>query len=234
MSEPHLLVVDDEPKYLFFLKLNLESYGYTVATAANGAMALAQLVEFEPDAVLLDIAMPPPDGYEICRRIRQISTVPVIMVTSKDDVQAKITGFEVGADDYVTKPFDFDELAARISANLRRVRLDRQRAQNAIIQIEQLKIDRLHRQVFLAEKEIPLTEVEYAVLDTLCRHLNRICSPEHLLREVWSSTDAADINMLRQTIFRLRHKLEEDPKNPRYVQNRARLGYILVASDYNF
>jgi DNA-binding response OmpR family regulator len=227
MNQSNILVVDDEPKYLFFLKLNLESYGYTVVTAANGTTALAQMLQTEPDAVLLDIAMPPPDGFEICRRIRQISTVPVIMVTSKDDTQTKITGFEVGADDYVTKPFNFDELAARISANLRRVQMDRQRAQSAIIQIEQLKIDRLHQQVFLLEKEIPLTEVEYAVLDRLCRNLNRVCSSEQLLQAVWQ-TDVGDINTLRQTIFRLRQKLETDPKNPRYIQNRARLGYILV------
>ncbi len=227
MNQSNILVVDDEPKYLFFLKLNLESYGYTVETAANGTTALAQMLQTEPDAVLLDIAMPPPDGFEICRRIRQISTVPVIMVTSKDDTQTKITGFEVGADDYVTKPFNFDELAARISANLRRVQMDRQRAQSAIIQIEQLKIDRLHQQVFLLEKEIPLTEVEYAVLDRLCRNLNRVCSSEQLLQAVWQ-TDVGDINTLRQTIFRLRQKLETDPKNPRYIQNRARLGYILV------
>jgi DNA-binding response OmpR family regulator len=227
MSQPIILVVDDEPKYLFFLKLNLEGYGYRVLTAADGESALTLMVETAPDAVLLDIMMPLSDGFEICRRIRQFSNVPVIMVTSKDDNQDKITGLQVGADDYVTKPFDFDELAARLNANLRRVQLDRQLPQNAAIKIGNLAIDRLRRQIFLSE-EIPLTEVEYAVLDALCRHLNRVCSPEQLLQAVWQ-TDAGDVNTLRQVIFRLRQKLEPDPKNPRYIQNRARLGYILVS-----
>jgi DNA-binding response OmpR family regulator len=228
MSQPVILVVDDEPMYLLFIKLHLESYGYTILTAADGNSALAIMVESRPDTVLLDITMPPPDGFEICRRIRQFSNVPIIMVTSKDDVEDKITGLQIGADDYVTKPFDFDELATRISANLRRVKLDRQSLHNAVIQIDNLKIDRLNRRIFLSEVEIPLTEVEYKVLDVLCRHLDQVCSPTELLQAVWQ-TDIDDINMLRQTIFRIRQKLETDPKKPRYIQNRSGLGYILVS-----
>ncbi len=224
-----ILIVDDDPKYLFFLQLNLQDLGYRILTAANGETALTLLQQHHPDLILLDVMIPHTDGFEICHQIRQFSTVPIIMVTAKKTAADKVTGLNLGADDYLTKPFDIDELDARIKANLRRLTLERQQLESAKFHLGALVINRVQPHVSMAGREIPLTDIEYRLLLELSKYPNQVVSSTHLLKTLWGDETVTDVQVLRQTVYRLRHKLETDPKNPQYLQARPRLGYTLTA-----
>ena len=230
-NKPCILIVDDEPKYIYIVKLNLEARGFEVLTANNGQTAIELAAGQAPDLIVLDVRMPGLNGFEVCQRIRQFSSVPIIMLTALVEDVDKIRGLDVGADDYVTKPFNVEELIARIKATLRRIDLDEQPKKTASYQVGNLRIDPVQQRLYIADKEIPLTATEYHLLSELVNQADRIVVSEHLLETVWGAGYEKEDRVLRQAIYRLRQKIEPDPKNPQYIQTRSGLGYILVSPD---
>ncbi len=226
-----VLVVDDEPRYVWTIRVNLEARGYHVLVAEEGETALELAAGERPDLVLLDIRMPGLDGYQVCRRIREFSTVPIIMLTALAEDTDKIKGLIVGADDYITKPFSSDELLARVRAVLRRVELSRQAGTRPVFQAGDLSVDFAQQQVHLAGEAVRLTPIEYRLLSELVRYPNRVLVPEYLLEQVWGVGYEGENRLLRQAIHRLRRKIERDPRNPLFIQNRPGAGYIFVTGD---
>jgi two-component system KDP operon response regulator KdpE len=205
----------------------LGAVGYEVVAATGGASAIEQVALEQPDLVLLDILMPPGiDGYEVCQRIREFSNVPVIMLTAKAQEREMLRGFDVGADDYLTKPFSAKELVARVRAVLRRA----QRSEEAtpILECGTLVIDFARRQVRVAGKTVSLTRTEYGLLRQLALAPNCILLHQDLLTKVWGPEYRDDLDYLRAYIHYLRRKLEVDPANPEYILTSPGIGYMLA------
>jgi len=221
-----VLVVDDEPDILKVItwSLNFQEPDWEVLTASGGGRALELVAQEGPDIVLLDVAMPEMDGFEVLREIRRFSDVPVIMVTVREDEVDKVRGLELGADDYITKPFGHLELLARIRAVLRR-------AQSWPLVYEEpftcddLRVDFATREVTVAGKPLSLTNIEYNLLYHLVRNAGRVLTHEMLLTRVWGREYVDEIDYLRVYIGRLRSKLEPDPARPRYIFTERGLGY---------
>ncbi len=223
-----ILVADDEPNYVSIIQLNLKARGYEVLTAWDGETAIEQAASGKPDLIILDIRMPGLDGYEACRRIRQFSAAPIIMLTAMAEEADKIKGLDVGADDYVTKPFSIEELLARVRAALRRVELGGQPKVEPIFQAGDLRIDLSQQRVCRGDQAVHLTPIEYRLLSELVKQAGRVVDLERLLEVGWGTGYEGEERILRQAIYRLRQKLEPDPKHPQYIQTRPGLGYILV------
>jgi DNA-binding response OmpR family regulator len=226
-----ILVADDEPKYIYLAQLNLEARGYQVLVARDGQTAVELAASQEPDLVILDIRMPGLDGYQACERIRQFSSVPIIMLTAMAESVDKVKGLELGADDYVTKPFSTDELLARVKAALRRVDLAESTQVEPIFQCGDIKVDLAQQRVFVSDREVSLTPIEYHLLSELVKQAERVVSSEHLLEKVWGSGYEGEYTTLRQAVYRLRKKIEPDPQNPRYIQTRPGLGYVFASPE---
>jgi len=225
-----ILVVEDEPQYRFLIQLNLEASGYAVVLADDARSGLARVADAAPDLVLVDVMLPDFDGMELCRQIRRFSAVPIVMLTARAEQKDIVAGLNAGADDYVTKPFGVDELLARIHANLRRRAIDREPAVAATIHSGELTIDRSQQQVFLGGEEVILTDIEYRILDELARHHGHVVSAAHLLDVVWGPGYEDATKVLHQSIYRLRHKIERDPRQPQHLLNRSGQGYLLANS----
>jgi len=219
-----ILLVDDEPLFVKGLKHSLEQEGYTVITASTGTEGLKLLSEQEVHLVLLDLMLPEMDGMTVCQKIRQKSSLPVIMLTAKDDDIDKILGLEIGADDYITKPFNTRELLARIKAVLRR---SQETTTKAILEQGLLKIDIQARRVFLNNKEVPLTSKEFDILKLLASQPGRVYTRENLLDLVWGYDFYGDLRTVDVHIRRMREKLEPDPNNPQYIKTKWGQGYYL-------
>jgi len=205
----------------------LELEGYRAITAISGEAAL-DLFELEtPDLVLLDILMPSMDGFEVCRRIREFSQLPIIMVTAKDGETDKIKGLDAGADDYVTKPFTARELMARVRASLRRTSLWNERPAPAI-QLGDLVVDFAAHRVTVKGEEKFLTATEYRLLSYLVRNIQCILTPDVILTNVWGEGYYGDIHLLQAAIARLRAKIGDDAKKPRYILTRHGIGYTMA------
>lgn len=228
MNQARILVVDDEPRYAWAIRVNLEARGYEVITASNGTSAIELAAGENPDLVVLDIRLPDLDGYEVCRQIREFSTAPVIMLTALAEDADKVKGLNLGADDYVTKPFSVDELLARVHANLRRVDFAARQDPSPTYETGVLFVDFVQQRVFVSDQEVHLTPTEYRLLCELVSNVERVLVPEYLLENVWGAGYAGENQLLRQAIHRLRHKIEPDPKNPQYIQTRTGLGYTFV------
>ncbi len=227
LLKTRVLVVDDEPRYVRAIKVNLEASGYEVITGQDGQMAVELAADENPDLILLDARMPRLDGFEACRRIREFSNVPIILVTAKAEDADKVQGLDAGADDYVTKPFSADELLARVRAALRRSRVHDHTDGKSVFELDQLRIDYARQRVYVGERDVGLTPTEYRLLCELARELGRVLVPEYLLERVWSDTYAGEIRLVWQAIHRLRQKIETDPHHPRYIQNKPGIGYYL-------
>ena len=226
-----ILAVDDEPRLLKFVAYNLESEGYAVLTTTDGQQALDLVKEHKPDLVLLDLMMPEMDGFSVCQAIRQFSAIPIIIVTARGQDQDKIRGFDLGADDYLTKPFSVEELIVRIRAVLRRAQVtanDYAHALQTIMTIGPLSIDDAQHQVRMAEQEITLSPIEYRLLFYLAQNAGRVVSQEQLLEQVWGEEYTGEGHLLRVNMSRLRSKLEPDPAHPRYLLTKAGIGYMLA------
>lgn len=228
MKEPRILIVDDEPRYIKLLRYNLESVGYQVAVAEDGEGALLSVASQPPDLVILDIRLPDMDGFEVCRRLREFSSVPVIMLTAKGEEQDKIRGLQLGADDYVTKPFSAPELLARVEAVLRRSRLAELPTTQPAFTHGDLVINFSTCQVMLQGKEVHLTPTEYRLLHCLAINAGKVVTHEDLLTQVWGPEYREEFEGLRMFISRLRHKIEEDPQQPGYILNRPGIGYFMT------
>lgn len=225
-----ILVVDDEVRILRLMKQILEPEGYRVITANNGEAAIAVFEEDSPDLVLLDIIMPVMDGYTTCRKIREFSKVPIIVVTAKGQVEEIAQGLDCGADDYVVKPFSSKVLMARVKAVLRRAKTWEERME-PVFQCGDLEVDFTHHRVTLSKKEIELTATEYKLLSYLVRNAGRLVTPDQILEAVWGEGYLGESHVLRVNIARLRQKLEDDPQEPRFIATRIGIGYIFLTHD---
>jgi len=223
-----ILVVDDEPRMIQFIRMNLELEGYRVVQATNGLEALNQVRDELPDLVVLDVMMPDLDGFETLRLLREISSVPVIMLTVKDDEDDKVKGLELGADDYVTKPFSPRELTSRIKAALRRAELPGLVEKSTIRIDDYLQIDFENRRVIAGGAEVKLRPTEYRLLYHLVQNAGRIVPHDTLLSKVWGYEYRDETHYLRLYITYLRQKLEPDPANPRYIFTERGVGYQFV------
>ncbi|MEE8391827.1 MAG: response regulator transcription factor [Anaerolineae bacterium] len=221
-----ILVVDDERRYVWATKTYLEAKGYEVLTAQDGETAIGLAVNEEPDLIILDIRMPGMDGYAVCQHIREFSTVPIIMLTAMAEDVDKVKGLEIGADDYVTKPFSAAELLARVQAVLRRVELAERQDPSPAFQAGDLVVDFARQRVFVRDEEVNLTSTEYRLLCELVKQPGRVLVPEYLLEKVWGVGYEGEDHLVRNNIYRLRRKIEPDPRNPQYIQTRPGRGYI--------
>jgi two-component system KDP operon response regulator KdpE len=230
MSEK-ILVVDDEPRVVQLVRKVLEAVGYQVVAAASGEPAIEMVALEQPDLVLLDILLPHDlDGYEVCRRIREFSEVPVIMLTAKALESDVLHGFDVGADDYLTKPFNAKELVARVKAVLRRTQRPEEMV-TATLTCGELEINFARRAVKVRGEKVSLTRTEYALLRQLALNANRVMLHQDLLTTVWGPEYRDDIDYLRAYIRYLRQKLEENPSEPQYILTTPGVGYMLTCPE---
>ena len=223
-----VLVVDDEPRMIHFIRLNLEHDGYEVYEANSGARALERLRDQLPDLILLDVMMPDLHGFETLRLSREISSVPTIMLTAKGDEDDKVRGLELGADDYITKPFSPRELVSRVRAVLRRTETPGV-AVHELIQVDgRLKIDFDRREVWVEDQLVKLRPTEYRLLYHLVQNAGWVVPHEQLLAKVWGYEYREETHYLRLYINYLRQKLEKDPADPQYILTERGIGYRFV------
>lgn len=220
-----ILLVDDEPLITDSLTYSLRREGYEVKGVGDGPSALEEAEKFEPDLIVLDIMLPGMSGLEVCRRLRTHSTTPVIMLTARGEEIDRVLGLEVGADDYLAKPFSFRELLARIRSILRRVELDKQTAQIQAMTVGNLTLDPVSRRVYKGEQELQLSAREFDLLSDLMKNAGRALSREELLADVWGDDWIGDPRTLDVHVRWLRLKVEEDPASPRYIQTVRGHGY---------
>jgi two-component system KDP operon response regulator KdpE len=224
-----ILVVDDEARMIGFIRMNLELEGYQVLEAHDGFKALEMVRTQLPDLVLLDVMMPGLDGFETLRMLREFSSVPVIMLTAKGEEEDKVRGLELGADDYVTKPFGSRELSSRVRAVLRRAEMPTVSPDKAILKIDdRLSVDFNRREVIVEGKHIKLRPTEYRLLYHLIENAGWTVPHEQLLAKVWGYEYRDETHYVRLYVNYLREKIEEDPSNPKYILTERGVGYRFV------
>lgn len=223
-----ILAVDDEQRMVRFIQLNLEQDGFQVITAYNGKEALEQVRTQLPDLILLDIMMPDLNGFEVLRKIREVSTVPVIMLTAKGEEDDRIQGLELGADDYITKPFSPRELVSRIRAVLRRTKTFQEDQVDRVEVDDRLTIDFSRREVWVEGEKVDLRPTEYRLLYHLVQNAGWVNTHEQLLSKVWGFEYQDEPHYVRLYVNYLRKKLEEDPSNPKYILTERGVGYRFV------
>jgi DNA-binding response OmpR family regulator len=223
-----ILLVDDEERVLNFLQTKLKASGYEVLTASNGHDALEQAQAQEPDLIVLDILMPRMDGFDTLKELRRFSPVPVIILSARRDDTDKIKGLGLGADDYLAKPFNPDELVARIESVRRRLEPAEKRKKVASFSLEDMNMDFAKRSVVVRDKEIQLTRIEWLLLSELARNAGRLMLYEELLTRVWGPEYRDDVQLLRTWMSRIRYKIEKDPHNPTKIRTAPKVGYIMA------
>ena len=231
MKKTTILAADDDPQLLRLVTRNLQLEGYEVLAASDGQQALTQIEEQSPALALLDVMMPKMDGFSVTQRVRTFSSMPIIMLTARGQDQDKIRGLDLGADDYLTKPFSIEELLARVRAVLRRSQFTAQEAGHGVPGtqiIGDLTIDYSQRLVTLAGMEVPLTPTEYRILAYLAQNADRVVTQDLLLEHVWGAEYLGESHMLQVNINRLRHKIETDIAHPRYLLTKVGIGYYLA------
>lgn len=228
LKDKLVLVVDDEPRLINFMRMNLEIEGCRVISASNGKDGLQQVREEMPDVVLLDIMMPGMDGFETLRRIRQFSQVPVLFLSAKGEEEDRIKGLELGADDYINKPFSHRELVSRIRAVLRRHYTPPPAPQTMVKVDERLTIDFARREVLVNGERVNLRPTEYRLLYHLVQNAGYVMTHEQLLSRVWGPEYHDETHYLRLYVTYLRQKIEEDPAHPKYILNERGVGYRFV------
>lgn len=225
MLDRKILVVDDEKPISDIIRFNLEKEGYEVGTAFDGEEALKKVYQFQPDLIILDLMLPKLDGFQVCRKVRESFTTPILMLTAKEEEVDKVLGLELGADDYITKPFGMRELMARVKANLRRVEVDKSGSQNNKIVSGTLSIDLDKYEVKKKDEVVDLTLREFELLKFLATQENQVFTREHLLKDVWGYEYYGDIRTVDVTVRRLREKIEDDSSNPKYILTKRGVGY---------
>lgn len=223
-----ILIVDDDRSLLELLTDYLGRLGYEVRGVPDGQQALACLDDSPPELVLLDVTMPGLDGWQVLARIRAASQIPVIMLTARGDEPEVLRGFAGGADDYVTKPFSFAQLAARIKAVLDRVSLDRHEGAN-VLRGADLEVDVDRHRVLRSGESVDLTPTEFRILETLLRQPGHVLSARQIVSAVWGAEYAEETGYIRRYVWHLRRKLERDPHDPRYIVNERSVGYVFPA-----
>ena len=227
MKKTRVLIVDDEPETLKYVGANLKARGYDIETAGDGTEALKKASEDHFELVLLDITMPGPDGFAVCQALRQQSGVPIIMLSARGQEKDKVKALDLGADDYITKPFGIDELLARLRSVLRRSQQERSTAEE--LSIGDITINFGQRKVTRSDEEIRLTPTEYELLVQLARSAGKVLNHTVLLQRVWGPEYRDETDYLWAYMRRLRRKLEADPEHPRYLLTEPGVGYRFAA-----
>jgi two-component system KDP operon response regulator KdpE len=222
-----ILLIEDEPQMRRFLRITLQSHGYRLVEAENAREGLMQATTRNPDVVLLDLGLPDLDGLEVTRRLREWSETPIIVISAREQERDKVNALDAGADDYLTKPFSAGELMARIRVALRHATGMRAAEKEPVFVLQNLRVDLAMRQVFVDDREIHLTPIEYKLLTTLVRHAGRVVTHRQLLKEVWGPAHVEEVQYLRVYMTQLRHKLEADPARPGFLLNEPGVGYRL-------
>ncbi|MCS6305563.1 MAG: response regulator [Nitrospira sp.] len=221
-----LLLIEDEPEIRRFLRTTLPAHGFRLHEAVTGKDGLTEAKARNPDLVLLDLGLPDLEGNEVIRQIREWTTMPIIVLSARDQEQAKVAALDLGADDYITKPFGVNELIARMRAALRHASRPVDGGESVFV-LGDLKVDIDRRQVFVSEKEVHLTPIEYKLLTTLIRYAGRVMTHRQLLKEVWGPLHVDEGHYLRVYMRQLRNKLERNPAHPRYLMTELGVGYRL-------
>jgi DNA-binding response OmpR family regulator len=227
MRQFRVLVVDDEPRIVKFLTLRLKASGYEVLTANSGREALETVYAQEPDLLVLDVMMPGMDGFETLKQLRSMSSVPVIVLSAKGTNVDKVKGLDLGADDYLAKPFSPDELISRIEAVRRRLLPDEKRKTHEQASFNDLTIDFKKRLVTVQSKEVRLTRIEWLLLSELAQNAGSLMFSSDLLMRIWGPEYRDDVQILRTWIRRLRKKVESDPNNPTLIRTIPKAGYMI-------
>jgi two-component system KDP operon response regulator KdpE len=223
-----VLVVDDEPRMIHFIRLNLEHDGFAVSEAPSGSRALEQLRDQLPDLILLDVMMPDLDGFETLRLLREISSVPVIMLTARGEEDDRVRGLELGADDYITKPFSPRELVSRVRAVLRRVEAPSAPSHEMIVVDDRLRMDFDRREIWVENRLVKLRPTEFKLLYHLVQNAGWVVPHDQLLAKVWGYEYRDETHYLRLYVNYLRQKLEKDPSNPEYILTERGVGYRFI------
>lgn len=223
-----ILVADDDPRLLRLVQRNLEQSGFRVVTAMDGISAVRAAQAEEPDLLVVDIGMPGLDGREVCRRVRQFSLAPIMILTARDSEEDKVSGFDAGADDYLTKPFGIPEFLARVKAALRRARLYSREPAQPTFTTGDLTVDFAQHLALRNGQPVPLTPTEYRIVAYLARHAGKVITQGELLTRVWGPEYKDEAHLLRVNIARLRQKIEPEPSQPRYIITRPGIGYSMA------
>lgn len=226
-----VLVVEDEPQMQKFLGLALANEGYRALEATTGAEGVALVRTHNPDLVLLDLGLPDTDGMEVTKAIRQISAKPIIVISARGQEEDKVKALDVGADDYLTKPFGTSELMARIRVALRHASRSKEESNEPVLRVGELEVDLDRRRVAVAGREVHLTPNEYKLLGYLMKHAGKVLTHRQLLKEVWGAAYATQTHYLRVYMVQLRHKLEADPTRPRWLVTEPGVGYRLKTDE---
>jgi len=229
IAGPAVVVIEDEPQIRRFLRAALVSQGYRFYEAETGRDGLAEAATRQPDVIILDLGLPDVDGLELIRRVREWSTVPIIVLSARDQEGDKIKALDLGADDYVSKPFGVGELLARMRAALRHAAIASQQRVEPLFTVGALQVDLMRRRISVGGTEVHLTPIEYKLLTTLVRHAGNVVTHRQLLKEVWGPTYEDQAHYLRVFMLQLRRKLEADPARPRYLRTEPGVGYRLDA-----
>lgn len=225
-EKPRILVVDDEPQLTRVLRTGLSARGYDVRAAADGLSGFETFTDWHPDLVITDLAMPLMDGLELCRRVRAISPVPIIVLSAKGEEKTKVEALDIGADDYITKPFGIDELLARVRASLRRAAtVVSSEPESTVLTAGDFHIDLEMRQVLVAGREVHLTPKEFDLLVYFVKHSGKVLTHRTLLAAIWGGNYVEQNEYLRVFVGNLRKKLEPDPTTPRYIVTEPWIGY---------
>jgi two-component system, OmpR family, KDP operon response regulator KdpE len=223
-DHPHILVVDDEPQITRVLRTTLVAQGYEIRVANDGEMALEIMKDWTPHLMITDLSMPRLNGVELCRRVRTLSQVPILVLSVRDQEKQKIEALDAGADDYITKPFSMNELLARVRANLRRAPKEEEEVAD-FVEVGDFRIDIATRTVFVSGRELKLTPKEFDLLLYLSQHPYRVVPHRTLLAAVWGANSTEQPEYLRVFIGQLRKKLEPNPAEPRYLLTERWVGY---------
>ena len=222
-----ILLIEDEPQMRRFLRITLQSRGYRLIEASTANEGLLQAASRNPDVVLLDLGLPDMDGLDVTSRLREWAQTPIIVISAREQEQDKVKALDAGADDYLTKPFNANELLARIRVALRHSIHGRSGRSEPVFELDNLRVDLSQRQVFLDGEEVHLTPLEYKLLMVLIRHAGKVITHRQLLLEVWGPAHVNEVQYLRVYMTQLRHKLEADPARPRFLMNEPGIGYRL-------
>lgn len=230
MNKPQILIVEDDNAVANLIAATLETQDYTYKRAGNGAEAVMQALSCKPDVMLLDLGLPDTDGVEIIKKIRSWSNMPIIVVSARSEDFDKVSALDAGADDYLTKPFSVDELLARLRVALRRVRYDSDRLgeESSSYENGDLRIDYSAGCVFISDKEIHLTPIEYKLLCLLAKNTGKVLTHNYILKEVWGSPTASDVSSLRVYMATLRRKIEKNSNGVQYIQTHVGIGYRML------
>lgn len=225
--EATILLIEDELEIRRFLRTTLPSHGFRIHEATTGQTGLIEAKTRNPDLILLDLGLPDMDGTEVIRQVRQWAAIPIVVLSARDQEQQKVAALDLGADDYVTKPFGINELLARIRTALRHAARPDGEGGESCFTFGDVRVELTRRQVYVAGKEIHLTPIEYKLLTTLVRHAGKVVTHRQLLKEVWGPLHVEEGQYLRVYMRQLRHKIETNPAHPRYLTTELGVGYRL-------